>query len=375
VILELFLDPNGDQIKLTWRSDSAGSRAKPLLLSKPLLEKRGQAIRNDLTTLSNYVGVTDLQPGRDPGWVEYKRIVAGLRTHGQALYRALFDFNDSRARKLASELAMPWPRHSELKIHCSDEQVTLPLGFVFCAERASSLGNISHPSRTDFSGFWLNRFRISMLVAGSGCNALDIDPTSFRTLYAMHRRDLEKVYDRLGADGRKLDLLINSIEFRQPFFDWPGAELACTRIADWHHVVFVFAHSDGDYLALDGSSIDSLTFAEMLQRVQCETQTTLVILNCCFAVSGDEHSSLLRSVAAPGFCGLIGTEAEILNTHAIRCGTRLMWSLCARGQSLGKAFDRMQRDVDLFPLNLLYTCYADRRFKLTQPFVNLGYAV
>jgi hypothetical protein len=34
----------------------------------------------------------------------------------------------------------------------------------------------------------------------------------------------------------------------------------------------------------------------------------------------------------------------------------------------------MQRDVDLFPLNLLYTCYADRRFRLTRPISALASA-
>jgi hypothetical protein len=51
-----------------------------------------------------------------------------------------------------------------------------------------------------------------------------------------------------------------------------------------------------------------------------------------------------------------------------------MWGLCAAGLSLGKAFDRMQRDEDLFPLNLLYACYADRRFRLTRPFEGLQLA-
>jgi hypothetical protein len=63
----------------------------------------------------------------------------------------------------------------------------------------------------------------------------------------------------------------------------------------------------------------------------------------------------------------VGTEAEILNSYALRCGTRLMWELCFNGLPLGKAIDAMQSAADLFPLNLLYTCYAQRDFQLLKP--------
>jgi hypothetical protein len=93
----------------------------------------------------------------------------------------------------------------------------------------------------------------------------------------------------------------------------------------------------------------------------------LLILNCCLSVSGGEGGSLLSAAARKGFCGLVGTEAEILNTYALRCGTRLMWELCFNGRSLGEALDEMQSAEDLFPLNLLYTCYAQRDFQLLRP--------
>jgi hypothetical protein len=72
-------------------------------------------------------------------------------------------------------------------------------------------------------------------------------------------------------------------------------------------------------------------------------------------------------VTKRGFCGLIGTEAEIQNTHALRCGISLMWEICAKSRTLGDAFNEMQSAKDLFPLNLLYTCFAARGFHLANP--------
>jgi hypothetical protein len=105
----------------------------------------------------------------------------------------------------------------------------------------------------------------------------------------------------------------------------------------------------------------------MLHKDRDSKHTVLLILNCCLSVTGGEGGSLLSAAARKGFCGLVGTEAEILNTYALRCGTRLMWELCANGLPLGEALDAMQSAEDLFPLNLFYTCYAQRDFQLLRP--------
>jgi hypothetical protein len=138
--------------------------------------------------------------------------------------------------------------------------------------------------------------------------------------------------------------------------------------------VFVLAHSDGQYLKLSGRERDSEDFTTMLDNGRDENHAALLVLNCCLSAIGGEQSSLLSAVARKGFCGLIGTEAEILNTHALRCGIHLMWGLCALGKTLGDAFADMQRADDLFPLNLFYTCYADRGFGLREPLRGLAAA-
>jgi hypothetical protein len=234
-----------------------------------------------------------------------------------------------------------------------------------------NLTGAKRPSREDFGGFWLNRFKITMVIDGGSCASLVIDPASFKSLYALHEQELANAAAYMGDDLERLHLLLKTIDFRQGYYDWPNAERACDEVAGWNGVVFVFAHSDGDMLELEHTTIDSLQFAEMLHRNRDDAHTALIVLNCCLSATGGENCSLLGSVAERGFCGLIGTEAKILNTHAIRCGTRIMWGLCAEGISLGDAFDRMQNDGDLFPLNLFYTCYADRGFRLATPFPHL----
>lgn len=368
--MELFLDPNGDHIKLSWRSDE-GRRSKPILLATSLLLDRGRKVRDELNELNEYVTETGLNEENDRGWTRYQQILGHLKEYGRYLFKAIFQFDDPRAQGLLNTLNA-LPPGTELKIHCSDDQVTLPLGFVYGENVAvPNPTSAVRPSRQDLDGFWLNRFKITMVIDGDACGSLIIDPASFRSLYALHKTELADAAIYMGVDRERLDLLLRTIDFREGYFDWPNAERACEKVAGWNGVVFVFAHSNGDVLELETTKIDSRLFAEMLHHNRSEAQTALIVLNCCLSATGGDNCSLLGSVAQQGFCGLIGTEAKISNTHAIRCGTRIMWGLCAHGLALGEAFDRMQNDADLFPLNLFYTCYADRRFRLAAPFPHL----
>jgi len=361
--LELMLDPNGSEIKVMW-SKNHGPFSKPLKLPSALLRDRSREVRSALSALNAYIRTNqNLEEEKDPGWRRYAGVVKELRQQGQALHNALLDEDEPHAQHLLQVLG-GLASGAELRVYCSDDEVSLPLGFVFDGDVASVTGK---PSRTDFAGFWLDRFKITMLVAGSGCehDRLNVDPQSFKTLYALHRTEVEDAQRYLGGDFAKLRKL--TLLPVKEYYDWDAAKRACADIRDTNSIVFVLAHSDGDWLELADSKIDCKTFGRMLHKDRDDDHVVLLILNCCLSAAGGEGRSLLSSAAQRGFCGLIGTEAEILNTHALRCGTRLMWELCANGLPLGEALDEMQNAEDLFPLNLFYTCYAERDFRLQRP--------
>jgi hypothetical protein len=379
--MELNLDPNEYEIKMTWRTDD-GPWSKPLRLSTALLRERSRGVRAALSNLNDYVRSNpDLIEERDTRWERYSAAIKELREQGSALYNALFVDGDLRSDAFSRALDNLVPG-AELRVYCSEDEVTLPLGFVFeggsqCSHETPSRAGVTQcaqakPSRLDFAGFWFDRFNITMLIAGSGCEkkTLTVDPESFTTLYALHKKEFEDAWIYLGEDQTKLKKLVK-IEVRD-HYDWDSVKHACVRMDGTNSVVFVLAHSNGDWLELSGSKLDCQGFARMVQRGRNDDRAALLVLNCCLSVAGPEKRSLLSSVAKRGFCGLIGTEAEILNIHALRCGIRLMWALCADAQTLGQAFVAMQRAEDLFPLNLFYSCYADRNFKLSKPALDLA---
>lgn len=75
----------------------------------------------------------------------------------EPLFKALFNFKDARAQGLLNTLyALPFG--AELKICCSDDQVTLPLCFVYgYNEDVQNPTIVNRPSRNDFGGF--SRYR------------------------------------------------------------------------------------------------------------------------------------------------------------------------------------------------------------------------
>jgi hypothetical protein len=361
--LELSLDPNGDHIKLRWSKDDEPP-SKPLRLDIDLLRRRSRAVREALCELNSYVCTNqNLEEAKDPGWRCYAGALRALRQKGQALRSALLKEDEPRSQELVRAIEDLRPG-AELRVICSDDEVTLPLGFVFEGEVGSPIGK---PTRADFAGFWLDRFKITVLVEGGGAGPERrcVDPQSLKTLYALHRTEVENALPYLGGDTLKLKQL--TLLPVNEYYSWDTAKRAYTNIRDTNNIIFVFAHSDGDCLELDDSTIDCNTFSLTLHKDRDPKCLVLLILNCCLSVTGGDGGSLLSAAARKGFCGLVGTEAEILNTYALRCGTRLMWELCFNGRPLGEALDAMQSADDLFPLNLLYTCYAQRDFQLLRP--------
>jgi hypothetical protein len=364
--MEIMLAPNGEEIKLTWRHGGIAF-SKPIKLKASVLKNRSAEVRAALSDMTEYVRRNPkLREELDPGWKNYRSVLQRIRTKGKALRAAILRQEESPNAEALEAALMAMAQGASLRIHCSDEEVTFPFGFV-CEDCPAGEDVTIERTVKDFGCFWLSRFKISMVVAGCdyATSDLNINPDTLRALYALHKTELEKSVEDLGPDLEKLRQLLKVRV--GDHYDWDSVTTAWQQIDSPDSIVFVFSHSDGDHLTLDGESgIESLQFRDILKK-RPSSGATLLILNCCLSAAGAEGASLLSAVARPGFCGLVGTEAEILNSTALGCGTRLLWELCGEGVALGEAFDALQQDPRLFPLNLFYSCYADRSFKLSAP--------
>jgi len=362
--LTLQLSSNGEIVKLA--RYRGGRLTKPVQINADVLRRRSQRVRDALSALSAYVRMNpEFDIAKDVGRDKYSRIIRELQEAGGGLYDSLFEVSPD-AHDLATVIDQLEDR-SELIVQIADEDVTLPLGFVYQGNVSTPL---QPPCKEHFANFWVSRFRITILIENSGCEDpgdLQLHPSTFSTIYALSRAEFNAAAETLTVEYQQKLKLLLSLPLKE-HYDWASAETAWGEAHVGSNVLFVMAHSDGDYLTLAGSRLDSGSLTKRFRRPETGP-ATLLLLNCCLSASGGRGGSLLSVVARPGFSGLVGTEAEILNTHALRCGTYLMWELCANGASLGEALDNLHQlnDKEMFPLNLLYTCYADRAFSLSSP--------
>jgi len=220
--LELSLDPNDEDIKLRWSKDDEPP-SKPLRLKSKQLRIRSGDVREALSALNSYVRTNEkFEQENDPGWQRYAEILRALREKGEALRNALLIEDDPPSQELISVIE-GLPQGAELRVICSDDEVSLPLGFVFEGEIDAPVGK---PSRADFAGFWLDRFKITMLVEGGGAGPerRSVDPLSLKTLYALHRTEVENAFPYLGSDATKLKQL--TLLPVKDYYNWNAAKRA-----------------------------------------------------------------------------------------------------------------------------------------------------
>jgi hypothetical protein len=371
--MEITINTNGpDTIKIWWQDRDVFGPGQfgPILLNLAEITKRSTNVRNAISKLSNYFERRLTSLPLDVGWEEYASLMSSLQFAGAGLYAALFKGKGEEQLALRKHIE-GLSNGSEIELHCHDDQVSIPFGFL-----TESFNEPPPPSgalsRDHFNHFWVNRFRINARILNCRIklSQLEIEPEEFRALYALNEKSvldaLEYLKEKLLTEEVERFDLLKTISVHA-HHEWGGVSDACKKISKSGSIIFVLAHSDGDKIELGEEEMDSGLFADMIQRERDEEMPELLILNCCASATGDAGKSLLSAVARTGFCGLIGTEAKISNVHALRCGIHLMWNICTKGITLGEAFAEMQADSALFPVNLFYTCYASRDFKLKRP--------
>jgi hypothetical protein len=238
-------------------------------------------------------------------------------------------------------------------------------------------------SLVDMKGFWLSHFNISVTYLGTPALPRQ-RKTSSRKLFALHEvmfaeaRALLKTEDEECLE-RLEKLLDNKMA---PVSDWDSFQDVWAEVGSEHDsVLYLYGHSDGQRIELrdrkeDEQGLDTkfeLSAADLIEyrKEQPGESAAIFLLNGCRTAApgskpGDVPvlANFLKPTREPGYFGFIGTETEVTNVFACRYGTEFLWRLYQEGKTVGEAFDELLQSGKLFPQNLLYACYADRRFNL-----------
>ena len=284
---------------------------------------------------------------------EFKSLIYDLQQEGEDLYLALLKSDDETGELIKSRLAQVERLKLSITVH---KGITLPLGFLFPSHCKPP--GVFGRTLDAFKGFWVVDHQITMKAYG--CSCLRKKTEDVKVLYALDTDQFLELIESLHLHDDWDPLLALDVghagNWNATYAKW--REITETRDSD--NVFFLFGHNDRSGFHLGRNDRKSREkFIDQFKRRRTDTGSTLLFMNGCSTV-GDGNSSFLEVAGRPGFCGTIGTEAEIANDFAIRYAGRLLNKLLLSGSptALGDAFDAMMHEADLFPRNLLYTCYA-----------------
>jgi hypothetical protein len=285
---------------------------------------------------------------------EFKSLIYDLQQEGEDLYLALLKSDDGETGdRIKSRLEQV--ERLELTIMVN-KGMALPLGFLFPSHCRPP--GVFGRTLEAFKGFWVVDHQITMKANGGSCRRKKTDDV--KVLYALDTDQFLDLIESLHLHGDWDPLLALDVGHAG---DWNTAIAKWREITETHdsdNVFFLFGHNDKSGFHLGPNDRKSREkFIDQFKRRNTDTGSTLLFMNGCSTV-GDGASSFLEVAARPGFCGAIGTEAEIANDFAITYAGRLLNKLLLSGSptALGDAFNAMMHEADLFPRNLLYTCYA-----------------
>ena len=367
-------------LKLVWTATGPEGSwpAQPYEVSRGSLQQASEMVRGVLRRLAT---LPDPAPED-----QYQVVLCELFARSDALCDNLFSAADGGQaiaddardllRNARSEAATAQADPPSLEIILCDETVHVPWGFVFDQEASDPPAKFNQ-SVEDLADFWLICFKLGVRFQGGRSRLPKPGCAGGRSLYALH----EDLFTRARAALRKrseeldhrLDELLGGDALTAT--TWTDCRQHWRQIAEeYDSIVYMFGHSDGERIILaDGrEAVDAVLPASSFGtsfRKRSDTRTaSICILNGCRTAAPSASqpwpASFLSATRRPGFFGFVGTETEVPNDFASRYGVKLLWRLCREGQSLGDAFDALRRESDLFPLNLLYTCFANRNFRL-----------
>jgi hypothetical protein len=249
----------------------------------------------------------------------------------------------------------------------TDGSVHIPWAFLYRKD-PYELDTQGQPDATtikDFSDFWLGIFKIYVRYSVTDlirCSRSKRD--TFRFLYALNKDLFNSALRVLPQDEQTTCSRLLSEEVGE-VTTWAGCREKWRSIEGKNSIIYVFGHSDGDDIVLEGDTRITTAQFNFLFKKHEGASDTVCVLNGCRTGVGPLFDSFIKVTSGPGFHGFIGTEAEVANNFAASYGIELMKQICENGRSVGEAFESLQQEK--FPTSLFYTCYANPEFRVPRP--------
>lgn len=358
--LKVRLDAAGTKVSLEW-GDNFGPHPCDYSVGIASLRDVSQKIHGHLEALARWSQISDP--------TALKGLLTNLAKEGRKLRFNLFDTKQRTKEEIAD--LQEWIRDKvasgERQLAISvDHSLNIPWGFVFDGDPAAI--NPAGTSLADYDQFWILKLALTMSFSEASRPAkARRSRADYKLLSIVNPEVFADIQARAPQRFTELNELM-SIEVG-PAFNFAHCQTLVSQAARNDTMVHFFGHCTGGKLDLGADKIDTTDFKMLINDLLDRSGNhprpySLIFLNACDTLAGELDASFRSAAATPGLCGIIATEASVPRLFAAEFGVRFLKSMLVDGKSIGETMDGLRRDPDLWPLNLLYSCYASTEYRI-----------
>lgn len=294
-----------------------------------------------------------------------------LARSGAKLHYVLFEMNEIRKAGtdvkewMAEEFA---GGDHDLRI-TGDPQIHVPWSLLF--EGKVDAIPPDADSLELFDGFWGQKYILSSTTSGykQPRSKLERNCGNSKLLSLMHEDEAFTAYKGFSGDMQQeyKDLMAYPVGVAHDLAE-------CRKLIDKavpNDTIFhFFGHQCDGMLDLgDGETIDVFEFRELLDKLTEQKDGSksygLVILNACATANGKLDYSFTYATDRSGLCGAIGTEAVVPRDFAARFALQFLTRMLGQGKSVGETMSELRHEPALWPLSLVYGCYAQPDYRIS----------
>jgi hypothetical protein len=361
VYLKARLEAGGSNVALEW-GDRQGPHPCYYSVGSASLRADADRIRTLLESLALWSQLADAK--------ELRSLLFNLAEEGQKLRFDIFDTTTRTAQEIVELQEWIADRIAAGDIELAvtvDPSLSIPWGFVFDGNPSALLGQ-AQSTAAEYDQFWILKLKLSMVFSEAGRPSKTARPrSSYKLLSIVNSEVFADIRVAAPKNYEDLNEIINlSVG---PAFNLEHCKTLVAQAAKNDTLIHFFGHCTGGKLDLGADKIDTTKFKMLINDLLDKSDNrprpyNLIFLNACDTLAGELDASFRSAAAKPGLCGIIATEASVPRLFAAEFGVRFLKSMLIDGNSLGDTMEALRRDPALWPLNLLYSCYASTDYRI-----------
>ena len=221
-----------------------------------------------------------------------------------------------------------------------------------------------------YRDFWAYKYSIAVVYSGLTPESLrgPRDRSEFRSVSGLARDIVDEAEQTLTPSERHFVTWIHERPAGSAY-GWEGVQTRWKEAKDKDRILYFLAHMTGTEVSFSDDDRVGVTAMRMWLSEEYEDREgdsySIMFLNGCSSAVNELDRGFFDAASRYGFCGLIGSEAQVPTEFAVRYGAALVDEIWQSGKTLREILhDLLTRH---WPVSIFYGCYANPDYHVEAP--------